>query len=631
VDAAGEGTVIKVAAGTYTGINDHGGLAQVVYIDKGVTIQGGHTTDFAGPPDPVANPTTLDAQGGGRVLYIVGELAPGTGISPTIEGLRITGGDAAGLDDTGGGIYVVGASATIRNNQVFSNTAHWGGGLYLQESVAILTGNTIVTNTADDGGGLYLQESDAILSGNTVVSNVAPHDGGGLYLKESDAALAGNAIVGNSASHDGGGLYLWVSDPTLTNNILADNRADARGSGLYVRDSSPILLHTTIVRNAGGDGSGIYVANNSTAALTNTILAGHTTAIATTGNGAAALAATLWGTGDWANTTDWEGTGITSADNHWGNPAFVDPARGDYHIQPASAAIDAGVEAGIVTDIDGQPRPQGDGPDIGADEAPPFPNLAVTHHAIPNPVQAGAQLTLTLRVTNTGSMDLHATITDTLPAHALPGGTLVWTPAITAPGGVWVGRVVVTVEAGYTGPLTSVVEVTSDEGATGTDEHAFVVAEDVISVGVAEGGVLVAAGAGGMTATIQVPPGAVAVPTQLAYTALSDVAGAPSGFTFAGRAFTLDAYQNGEIRHGLFFEVPITVTIHYTEADVSDLDEGSLELRYWNEGVWVADGIAVVERDAVGRRLVARIEHLSEFAMFGQGGYTVYLPLVLRR
>jgi hypothetical protein len=45
------------------------------------------------------------------------------------------------------------------------------------------------------------------------------------------------------------------------------------------------------------------------------------------------------------------------------------PAGGNYHIGPTSAARDAGVAAGIHTDIDGDPRPFGAGYDIGADES----------------------------------------------------------------------------------------------------------------------------------------------------------------------------------------------------------------------------------------------------------------------
>jgi hypothetical protein len=51
-----------------------------------------------------------------------------------------------------------------------------------------------------------------------------------------------------------------------------------------------------------------------------------------------------------------------------GDPRFVDPLHGDYHLQIGSAAIDHGVDAGIYTDLDGNPRPIGLGFDIGAYE-----------------------------------------------------------------------------------------------------------------------------------------------------------------------------------------------------------------------------------------------------------------------
>jgi len=111
---------------------------------------------------------------------------------------------------------------------------------------------------------------------------------------------------------------------------------------------------------------------------------------------------------------------------------------------------------------------------IGADET----GLIVIKQAAPDPVQAGAQLVYTIRVTNTGDVDLHATITDTLPISItsgqtsggtaiVPGGQITWTAIITAPAGVWTHTFVVTVETGYVGPLTNVVKVTTDEGATG--------------------------------------------------------------------------------------------------------------------------------------------------------------------
>jgi parallel beta-helix repeat protein len=457
VDAARPRDEIRVAAGTYTGVNNYGSLRQVVYINKSVTIRGGYTITRWDTPNPTANPTTLDAQRQGRVLYITGD------ISSTIEGLRITGGNAAGLGgytagsgsphDVGGGVYVVTATATINHSQVYNNTAEDGGGLYLRRSRVTLNGNTFSSNSAsNDGGGLYLADGDATLSGNTVSANTATWAGGGLYLDHSAATLSGNTvsfntaygggglylwyssdvmfsgntvssntarlrggglflassavtlsgnsiafntaisdggglfldgsrvtlsgntISSNTAGEYGGGLYLWSSDATVSNDLVADNRASSMGSGLYVESSFPRLLHTTIARNTGGDGSGVYVTGSawwfSSVALTNTILVGHSVGVIVTASQTVTLEATLWGAGTWANATDWRGAGtiVTGTRNYWGNPAFVDPGAGNYHIGPNSAAINAGIAAGVYTDIDREPRPYQGGYDLGADE-----------------------------------------------------------------------------------------------------------------------------------------------------------------------------------------------------------------------------------------------------------------------
>ena len=41
-----------------------------------------------------------------------------------------------------------------------------------------------------------------------------------------------------------------------------------------------------------------------------------------------------------------------------------------FHLSPGSAAIDVAADVGVAIDIDGDSRPIGDQPDIGADEAP---------------------------------------------------------------------------------------------------------------------------------------------------------------------------------------------------------------------------------------------------------------------
>jgi hypothetical protein len=119
--------------------------------------------------------------------------------------------------------------------------------------------------------------------------------------------------------------------------------------------------------------------------MTNTIIVSHTVGIYVEPGSTATLESTLWGSGAWANGTDWAGTGtISTTSDLWGNPDFVDPNAGDYHIGPASAAIDQGVNAGVTNDIDFHPRPY-QTPDIGADEYwPPgalkFIYLPITLH-----------------------------------------------------------------------------------------------------------------------------------------------------------------------------------------------------------------------------------------------------------
>ncbi len=502
VDAVDDpGDVVKIAAGTYTDVQARDAITQVVYISKTVTASGGYTTTNWTTPYPITQPTTLDAQGQGRVLYITGN------ISPTIEGLRITGGDGGGLgggrwgDDAGGGVYIITATATISVCQVFSNTVEWGygSGLYLWSSEATLSGNDIISNTAFGGGGLYLEQSDAMLSANTITSNTAKfgnggglclvHDsdatvisntisandantsggglyllssnalfiantftandantggglhleggdvmlnantvtsntagmGGGLFLEFSDATFSANTVISNTANGTsgwqgrGGGLLLVESDATLTNTVVADNQADSSGSGLYIWGSSPHLLHTTIARNSGGDGSGMYVYGfeeeetyYSTVTLTNTILVSHSVGITVTGGNTVTVNSILWY--DTPITVSQATTATVTVQNQYqGDPAF---AADGYHLTADSEAIDKGVDAGVTVDIDGQARPHGSAPDLGADEyvsnrvylptvlknyAPPAPpsgpDLVVSSISVSPPTPTSGQLT----------------------------------------------------------------------------------------------------------------------------------------------------------------------------------------------------------------------------------------------
>lgn len=273
-------------------------------------------------------------------------------------------------NSNGAGLWSNGDNVTISGNTISNNSADWFSGISVGGLNVRIIGNIISSNTAVNGGAGGSIGGDVEFIGNTVINNTAGGSGGGLYISGVTGVqiITGNIFSGNSAS-EGGAILLGGGNPTLTNNIIVDNHADNNGSAIHINDGVPSssLLHNTIARNSGGDGSGIYI-YGSTITLTNNIIADHTVGIYVHFDASASLESTLWGNGVWANGLDWDGAGtISTTNNLWGNPDFVDPDAGDYHIGPNSDAIDQGVDAGVTNDIDFHPRPY-QAPDIGADE-----------------------------------------------------------------------------------------------------------------------------------------------------------------------------------------------------------------------------------------------------------------------
>jgi hypothetical protein len=64
------------------------------------------------------------------------------------------------------------------------------------------------------------------------------------------------------------------------------------------------------------------------------------------------------------------------------DPLLIDPPNNDFHLQPGSPAIDAGeIRAEVIHDLEGTPRPQGAGYDIGAYEfGDPVPTFQDVPH-----------------------------------------------------------------------------------------------------------------------------------------------------------------------------------------------------------------------------------------------------------
>jgi len=279
------------------------------------------------------------------------------------------------IGNYGGGLSFANTIVEIDSNLIAANRSfNVGGGLAILAGQVTIRDTVFGDNLADDvGGALYLWETTAQVEDSTFIANQARY-GGAVSMSNGDATFDRSIIVANTADY-GGALRAYTGRITMTNNVIADNQATTEGSGLYLTGASARLVHTTVARNSDGDGCGLLLTKTdgtpaSRALLTNTILAGHTVGVCVDADNRAELEATLWGSGGWANQADWAGAGtvLTGTHNVWGSPDFAGPDVRDYHIGPASAAINAGVDAGVADDLDGQARPMACLPDLGADE-----------------------------------------------------------------------------------------------------------------------------------------------------------------------------------------------------------------------------------------------------------------------
>lgn len=282
VDAAVSGQQIRIATGVYTDIHSRNFVTQVVYLDKSVTLQGGYEAPFNSPPDPQTNPTTLDAEGNGRVIYIA------EGQNATLIGLNLVNGNATDL----------GGKANAPNG--------WGGGVFAISATLTISQSTIANNAADMrdrdgtdggfGGGIAVRNGELFLYDSTVQNNLAAqYDlgvGGGIAVENSEFHLDNNVILSNTAvftyvtswigSGNGGGMAASNSDGSIINNQIGWNTAvvfgtAGRGGGLYFENERDDDYTVTIISNdifnnvallqkenslsgyPGGYGGGIYI------------------------------------------------------------------------------------------------------------------------------------------------------------------------------------------------------------------------------------------------------------------------------------------------------------------------------------------------------------------------------------
>jgi hypothetical protein len=363
-----------------------------VYLADSASLAGFTLTQGATRPDTDWWVPDYEQSGGGVWCETSGSL---------VSNCVFSGNSAA---NNGGGV----ANGTLINCTLTNDTAANGGGTY----DSTLVNCTLIANYSGNGGGACGDWwNPPILSNCMFYNNTADGSGGGA----DNSTLNNCTLTGNSAANSGGG----ASSSTLNNCDLTDNWVGGISATASIKGSKPsgptpmmltsyfgggadssILNNCTLVGNQAiwgefGTGAG-GGADNSTlnncivtdngadfgggaenSTLNNCTLTGNSAGINFGGADSSILnnCIVYYNTnGDYFNSSLNYCCTAQPPDNGIGNitnePAFVNLAGGDFHLQPDSPCINAGNNSFVTTtnDLAGNPRIVGGTVDMGAYE-----------------------------------------------------------------------------------------------------------------------------------------------------------------------------------------------------------------------------------------------------------------------
>ncbi len=307
IDAAADGDVITVCAGTYVETLSISGAAVSLVGSDG------------------AEATIVDADKDDRVLTVDN----GQGASTEITGFTFSQGET-------------------RDN---------GGGIYLDNSSPYVHDCIVTDNEGDNGGGIALNQSDATLDAITVTGNYASGSGGGLWVSDGAPTLGHLWVEGNEAGGGPGAIRTW-STVTLYNSVFTTNvgtvGTEASDGAAIVGHSGGLAFNNVFAFNTGGGGNNygsVYVGS----AFYNNVVYDSAGGISYSSGSVDYNDSYL---NDYGNYVSYGGT--LGANNLELDPRFNDATRGDFSLDTLSPCIDAGNPASGYDDLDGTPN------DIGA-------------------------------------------------------------------------------------------------------------------------------------------------------------------------------------------------------------------------------------------------------------------------
>lgn len=386
IDAASDGDEIIVSPGTYS---------RIYFKGKNITVR---STDPEN--SEIVEQTIISGANATRVVYFTGDELS----TCTLSGFTI----ANGITWMGAGINGEGCKAAITHNRIVDNTIYlnpikdknYGAGImdcdglisdnYIANNTSgggiadcdgVIENNIIENNTAQKppGGGLLeaggaLYNCNGTIRNNIIRDNQATKYASGGALGKCHGIIEENEITGNSSGFEGGAFF--QCNGTIRNNIISENKCNRFGGAVSGGDFT--FYNNIVTSNTASVYGGAFYSVKGK--VLNSVI--YANRAARDGGAFSSSNITIKNSIIWGNTGEnfhsstkptyscVEG-GASGTGNISGDPLFINPGTGDFHLQPESPCIDAGALAEEVeTDIEGNPRPtdavsepRGDGSD----------------------------------------------------------------------------------------------------------------------------------------------------------------------------------------------------------------------------------------------------------------------------
>jgi predicted outer membrane repeat protein len=307
----------------------------------------------------------------------------GTDETAVLEGFTITAGYANGFgnpNDSGGGMYSTSGSPTVINCTFSKNAAGYAGGMANRDYCSPTVINcTFVGNSAHSGGvGMFDWHSASTLINCSFSGNFGRY-GAAMRIYDSDSTIINCSFSGNFARQYGGAIYVDRSDVTLTNCTFSSNSADywelGCGGGIYDHLGNSSLTLTNCIFWNNSDSGGVDESaqiHGGTPVVNYCCIQGWTGTWSGLGNvGANPMFARNpndggddWGVGNRKEFGDLLSIGRNDdfGDLHLRSQAGRWDTNSQSWIQDdvTSPCIDAGdnsaIPAGVIVDLDGNPR-----------------------------------------------------------------------------------------------------------------------------------------------------------------------------------------------------------------------------------------------------------------------------------